>query len=151
MSAEYQSKSCLLEVPAAKPRALDLLSNWWVPFAASTVCVLTGHLLIKAGLNASTHVASAPGIAQRVLQILAQPQVITGLLIYLFGTVCWMSAVAKKEISFLYPLTSVNYVLVVACSMVFFHEIPTARRLAGVATIVLGMVLMNRAPRRKVE
>ena len=45
-----------------------------------------------------------------------QSQVFTGLLIYLAGTVCWMRAVSQKEISFLYPLSSVNYVLVVAIS-----------------------------------
>jgi uncharacterized membrane protein len=151
MSSEYQSSSFLVEVPQARSSGANVLTRWWVAFAASTVCVLSGHLLIKAGLNASTHVASAPSLSERVLQILVQPQVITGLVIYLMGTVCWMAAVSKKEISFLYPLTSVNYVLVVACSTVLFHEIPTIRRLAGVATIVLGMVLMNRGPRSQAE
>ena len=67
-----------------------------------------------------------------------------GLSIYLLGTVCWMSAVAQKEISFLYPLTSINYVMVVATSFLLFHEVVPMRRILGVAVIVMGMILMNR-------
>jgi drug/metabolite transporter (DMT)-like permease len=55
-----------------------------------------------------------------------------------------MTAVAQKEISFLYPLTSVNYVIVAGTSVVFFHEVISTRRAFGVLVIVLGMLLMNR-------
>ena len=79
----------------------------------------------------------------RILQLLLAPQVIGGLLIYLFGTLCWMRTVSQKEISFLYPLTSVNYVLVVVTSALLFHEAVSLRRAAGVMVIVLGMILMN--------
>jgi len=47
-----------------------------------------------------------------------------------------MAAVAQKEISFLYPLTSVNYVFVVAISAIYFHEFISTRRGIGVALIV---------------
>ena len=67
-----------------------------------------------------------------------------GLLIYVAGTICWMRAVSEKEISFLYPLSSVNYVLVVAISTTLFHEAVSARRTAGVVVIVFGMILMIR-------
>lgn len=122
----------------------NVLSQWWIAFAASTVFVVCGHLLIKTGLNAaSLHPASAGGSA-RILDLVLRPQVMEGLLIYLLGTMCWMTAVAQKEISFLYPLTSVNYVLVVATSVLFFDEAVSLRRAAGVAVIVMGMILMNR-------
>jgi len=76
-----------------------------------------------------------------------QPQVTGGLLVYMLGSFCWMAAVAQQEISFLYPLSSVNYVLVVFSSSAFLHESLSGRRLAGVALIVLGMILMNRKKR----
>lgn len=121
-----------------------LLRRWWIPFAASCVLVVAGHLLIKAGLNAATTNIAGATLSTRIGHILMRPEVIEGLLIYLLGTACWMTAVAQKEISFLYPLTSVNYVLVVATSVIFFHEAVSVRRSAGVAVIVLGMILMNR-------
>ena len=65
----------------------------------------------------------------------------------MLGSLCWMIAVAQQEISFLYPLSSINYVLVVFASSMFFHESPSLRRLSGVALIVVGMVLINRKGR----
>ena len=146
MATESNPGSLLIGAPksAGLATVLAFLPHWWAAFAASSILVVCGHLLIKAGLNsANLHIASAT-LGGRILHILIQPEVIEGLLIYLLGTLCWMAAVAQKEISFLYPLTSVNYVLVVATSVLFFHETVSLRRAAGVAVIVFGIFLMNR-------
>jgi drug/metabolite transporter (DMT)-like permease len=122
------------------------LRQWWVAFSASSLFVVSGHLLIKSGLSTAPLIASGPAWT-RVLHCALQPEVAGGLLVYLLGSLCWMLAVAQQEISFLYPLSSINYVLVVFASSMFFHESPSLRRLSGVALIVLGMVLMNRKGR----
>lgn len=125
----------------------EIMGRWWVAFTASALFVVSGHLLIKAGLNAAASAApQADGIARMVHAVL-QVQVICGLLIYFLGSVCWMIAVAQREISFLYPLSSVNYVLVVVISCLVFSEAVSLQRACGVALIVLGMVLMNRRAR----
>ncbi len=85
--------------------------------------------------------------AVRILHILMQPQVVAGLCIYLVGTACWMIAVSQKEISFLYPLSSVNYVLVAAMSALFLAESISVRRGEGMILIVAGMFLLNRRRR----
>jgi drug/metabolite transporter (DMT)-like permease len=126
-----------------------VLRHWWIAFAASALFVVSGHLMIKAGLNALTPLPADTSPLVRTLHAVLQAQVLSGLFIYLMGTVCWMRVVSQKEISFLYPLTSVNYVLVTAASVIFFHEMISTSRAAGVVLIVLGMILMNRQPRRK--
>ena len=82
---------------------IRLLSRWWIAFAASSIAVVSGHLLIKAGLNALPPALAGAGLFTRIVHEVLQPQVFTGLLIYLAGTVCWMKAVSQKEISFLIP------------------------------------------------
>jgi len=126
---------------------LAMLRHWWVPFSASSVFVVSGHLLIKSGLSAAALGGVSGPAWVRVFNSVLQPQVAGGLIVYLLGSLCWMAAVAQQEISFLYPLSSINYVLVVFASSAFFHESPSVRRLSGVALIVLGMVLMNRKSR----
>ena len=123
---------------------LRLASRWWMAFAASAVFVVSGHLLIKAGLNSLAAAPAAGPLATRLLHIVLNPGVFGGLFIYALGTVCWMRTVSQKEISFVYPLSSVNYVLVVMASIVFFQEVISIRRAVGVVTIVLGMILMTR-------
>ncbi len=120
-----------------------ILGKWWVAFAASSAFVVGGHLLIKAGLASLTPIADA-GLVSRVLQTLSHLPVLAGLMVYMIGTVCWMRAVSMKEISFLYPISSINYVLVAIGSVWLFQETLSGRRLAGIAVIVVGMILMNR-------
>lgn len=121
-----------------------VLERWWLAFAASSVFVVSGHLMVKAGLNALVPSPAGTALAVRILHEVFQPEVLLGLCIYMLGTVCWMRAVSQKEISFLYPLSSVNYVLVAAASIMIFHEVVSLRRAGGILIIVLGMVLMNR-------
>jgi drug/metabolite transporter (DMT)-like permease len=124
-----------------------LLSRWWVAFSASAIFVVSGHLLIKFGLNAAAAHPVTAGTIGKILHIVLQPEVFVGLLIYGLGSACWIVAVAQQEISFLYPLSSLNYVLVAGASVLFFHEAISGKRGAGLALIVLGMVLMNRKSR----
>jgi drug/metabolite transporter (DMT)-like permease len=147
--ASNPQRAVLGGVPAVSFSVAKLALRWPVAFAASSVFVVCGHSLIKAGLNAAAaHSAVSIGLAARIGVVLSQPLVIGGLLIYFLGTICWMTAVAQKEISFLYPLTSVNYVMVAGTSILFFHEVISLRRAIGVFVIVLGMVLMNRQSSR---
>lgn len=130
------------------PSALRaLFRRWWIPFAASSLFVVSGHLLIKSGLSAVAQDMPSLSLWTRVFHCVMQGEVAAGLLIYFLGSLCWMMAVAQQEISFLYPLSSVNYVVVVFASSMFFGEAVSRRRLSGVMLIVLGMVLMNRKPR----
>ena len=121
----------------------QMLSKWWVAFAASALFVVSGHLLIKAGLNSLAPLPADIGFAARMLHPVVDLQVVMGLGIYLMGTVCWMRAVSQKEISFLYPLSSINFVLIAAASMVLLQEVVSIRRTGGIALVVFGMFLMN--------
>jgi drug/metabolite transporter (DMT)-like permease len=130
--------------PVAKNVFRAVIGRWWVAFSASSLFVVSGHLLIKAGLNAAAATTSQSAGFTRILHSVFQVEVIAGLLIYFLGSVCWMIAVAQREISFLYPLSSINYVLVVIVSYLLFSEAISWQRAFGVTLIVLGMVLMNR-------
>jgi drug/metabolite transporter (DMT)-like permease len=125
----------------------SLLARWWIAFSLSSICVVGGHLMIKAGLNFLPATAPAASVAVRILHILMQPPVVGGLFIYLMGTACWMIAVSQKEISFLYPLSSVNYLLVAVMSALFLAESISLRRAEGMVLIVAGMFLLNKRPR----
>ena len=130
----------------------NVLRTWWIPFGASSFFVVSGHLLIKSGLSAGG-VSSTFGASvwTRIFHCVMQGEVAAGLAVYFLGSLCWMLAVAQQEISFLYPLSSMNYVLVVLASSMFFGESISLRRMSGVALIVLGMVLMNRRSRSEVQ
>jgi len=123
---------------------VGIICPWWLAFFLATMMSVGGHLLIKSGLNSIDEVSLHGTFSTRLGVDLSQPAVLGGLLIYGLGTFFWMVSLAQQELSFLYPLTSVNYILIVVASALFFHETITLRRCGGVILIVVGVVLMNR-------
>jgi uncharacterized membrane protein len=60
-----------------------------------------------------------------------------------------MAAVAQADLSLLYPLTSLNYVLIALLSYLVFGERISIARGSGIALIALGMILLTRSRRQK--
>lgn len=129
------------------PMSEPLRCRWSIALLGTTVFVVAGHLMIKAGLNGIALSGRNDSIAHRLGLALVSPLVLEGLATYLLGSLCWMVAVAQKDLSFLYPLTSLNYVLVVVASAALFGESVSAQRALGVVLIVGGALLMNREAR----
>lgn len=115
----------------------------------SVLFASSGHLLIKAGLNALDRPQLHQGLIFRLSHCLVNPVVLLGLGIYAVGTVAWVFAVSKREISYLFPLTALNYVLVAVGGRLLLAEpIPPSRWL-GIAVVVVGVVVMQLSGREE--
>jgi multidrug transporter EmrE-like cation transporter len=53
-----------------------------------------------------------------------------------------MVCLSRLPLSYAYPYTGLNYVLILLGSSLLFHDIPSPNRLAGVALILAGTLLM---------
>jgi len=125
-------------VAARKNRMAELAVLGSVLFAA------TGHLLIKSGLIALQASGVPSGLILRLLRYLLQPAVTGGLAIYAIGTVMWVFAVSKRDISYLFPLSALNYVVVaLGGTWLFGEDIPDMRWL-GILVVFAGVWLMQR-------
>src|SRR5215469_15339131 len=101
-----------------------------------------GHLLIKLGVTAVPN-AVAGSLFARIEHYLLQPAAITGLGIYGAGTLLWIYAVSQKNISFLYPLTALTYVIVALGGKFIFGEAIPAGRWLGIAVVMIGVALLQ--------
>ena len=130
-----------LESTAQRPESVPL--SWgWAAFGA-ILLASCGHLLIKLGLVAAAQGTAYPGLPERMLHYLLQPAVAGGLAIYGLGTLLWISAVSRRNISFLYPLTALNYVLVSMGGKVLFGENISTGRWIGIAVVVASVALLQ--------
>jgi drug/metabolite transporter (DMT)-like permease len=116
---------------------------WQLAALGAILLASTGHLLIKLGLIIAGHTLSSASRVERIVQTLFQPGVIGGLAIYGIGTLLWISAVARRNISFLYPLTALNYVIVSVGGKLWFGENISSARWTGIAIVVLGVALLQ--------
>lgn len=116
--------------------------------ACSVIFATTGQLVIKLGLR--------PGVSTWTktpfpLPIPLTLGLLTGLAVYGVGTFLWILAVSRKEISYLYPLASANYVLAALAGHLILSERLMPGRWVGIFIMVVGIVLLTYSPPKQKE
>ena len=119
-----------------------------------------GQILLKAGMNLDINKGRVQKIGQACRQIKERafsstwqaalnactlclsPKIFCGLCVYVLSTVLWLVLLTKVPISFLYPLLSFGYVLVLLIGWLGFGEKVSFVRWYGVLVICLGIVFI---------
>lgn len=141
------SSDAITQTPGVTPglEKKTLAFSWqWAAFGAIALAAC-GHLLIKQGLSSAAHHAAVSGLAEKVSLYLFHSALPLGLAVYGIGTLLWIKAVSSRNISFLYPLTALNYVIVSIGGKLLFNETISAGRWTGIAVVVLGVALLQRS------
>jgi drug/metabolite transporter (DMT)-like permease len=113
-------------------------------------CGVLLNALAQLGLKAATRVsgpllASDPGVWRRGLDLLVVPSLWYALCAYGLSVVVWLVGQSRVPVSQAYPLLSLGYVINVGLAWWLLGEVPNAQRVAGIAVIVLGVVLVARS------
>lgn len=85
------------------------------------------------------------GTILSLVRAIFTPYVFFGFLLYGISSLFWLFVLQQKELSYLYPMIAVGYVLVVFLSWRFFGDHVGWLRVAGVALICAGVVLVARS------
>jgi drug/metabolite transporter (DMT)-like permease len=110
---------------------------------------VAGQLVLKRGLASLGVMALRLDTAPQIILSLAlNPLVIVGLIVYLIGTLFWLVALSRVDLSYAYPFASLNYGLVLVASWLILGERPSAVRLIGVIVICTGVWAISRTPSR---
>lgn len=86
--------------------------------------------------------ADMPGKICYIFSVLLSPWVLSGIFATFLAGVSWMLAMTKFEISYAYPFVSLNYILVLAASFLFFNEALSASKLIGSALVIIGIIVV---------
>ena len=105
-----------------------------------------GQILLKKGMGAMGPLTLSLGKLGEVLwRIGTNPYVIAGLAIYVTGTVFWLVALSRVDLSYAYPFASLSYVVMLAAAWLLFKEDLSPMRLAGTGVVFLGVLLISRS------
>jgi multidrug transporter EmrE-like cation transporter len=77
--------------------------------------------------------------------MLLAPGVLVGLALYSVGTLLWLSALGRVELSQAYPFVGVGFALTTLAGWWCFGDHISVQRLAGIALLVVGIVLVARS------
>jgi len=114
---------------------------------ASIFLGAVAQVLLKAGMtSAAVRGAIAAGPKLDIAQaVLLSPGVMGGLTLYGLGTVLWLGVLSRAELSQAYPFVGLSFVITAAMGWLVFADAMSATRIAGIALIVAGVVLVGRS------
>ena len=79
-----------------------------------------------------------------VFEVFTNKYVLLGISFYIFGLFTWLIALSYMDVSQLYPLQSLGYVIVLLGSFAFLGESLSLTRSFGIFLIVLGSLVVLR-------
>jgi drug/metabolite transporter (DMT)-like permease len=116
----------------------------FLPFILFTVLTnAAAQLMLKQGMmNLGPLGIEGVHPVLRVLQIVFSPWVFLGLCTFVISMASHLYVLSKVELSFAYPFLSLAYVAVAVFAYFVFREDLNAWRIAGIAFICVGTVLI---------
>jgi drug/metabolite transporter (DMT)-like permease len=104
------------------------------------------QLGLKAATDRTGPLAAASGaMLRRSLEILTVPWLWAALGCYGLSVIVWVVGLSRVPVSQAYPLLSMGYVINVGLAWWLLGETPNVLRVAGIAVIVFGVVLVAKS------
>ncbi|HWB82896.1 MAG TPA: hypothetical protein VG675_02065 [Bryobacteraceae bacterium] len=105
-----------------------------------TVLGAAAQIFLKSGANHLPH-------AGLIAMITSLPLMV-GYALYGLSTALLVMALRDAELSLLYPVIALTYVWVTVLSFLIFHDRVNPFKLAGIATIVIGVGILGKEPKK---
>ena len=78
--------------------------------------------------------------------ILFNPMIFLAIGSILAGSILWLYAMSKYQLSFLYPFLSMNFLIITVGSQILLHEKVSVTRYIAVGLIIIGLIVISKSP-----
>jgi drug/metabolite transporter (DMT)-like permease len=114
------------------------------------ICVLAGaagQIFWKEGMSGLGRINGMGDLLQlkTAWDIFTNKYIIIGLFLYAMSVFLWLGAMSTLDVSFMYPLLSLGYVVTTILAIIFIGENITLIRWAGIAFVIAGCFLITRS------
>lgn len=121
----------------------------WAMFAITLVmiCVFIGSLgqvTWKRGMSSMDKIEDIGDLLKlkTIFDIVSNKYIILGSAMYGFAFILWLAAMSTLDVSFMYPLLSLAYLITAIMAFVFLGENVSIMRLSGTVLIVMGCIII---------
>ena len=113
------------------------------------ICIFAGALGQICWKHAMSNMATINNTGdilqfKMLFEIFTNKWVILGLILYATSTILWLGALSTLDVSFMYPLLSLGYVITAILAFVFLNEDIALLRWVGIVLVVAGCFLIVR-------
>ncbi len=102
-----------------------------------------GQIMLRKGMKEKIIDFKSEGIVRNLIKIYINPFVLIGSFVYMVSTLVWIGLVSKVELSYAYPMVSLNFVMIALLSKAAFNEKVSRVRWISIIMIVIGVSLLS--------
>ena len=104
-----------------------------------------GQVILKIGANKLGNLSlSLPTLSHDVIRVAKIPEIVLGFFFFGLSSLLWIKVLTKAELSYVYPMVSLGYIIVALISYFLFNERFTLSKIIGMAMVITGVVVLNR-------
>ena len=120
------------------------LVGWWLVLFSAGLQV-AGTLMLRSGVDrAGGFAGNLAEVPAALLRLASQPIFDLGFILYGLAALVWFRVLATQPLSRAYPLlVSLTFLFVTLGAVTLFQESMTARKLVGLAIILVGIFLIG--------
>jgi drug/metabolite transporter (DMT)-like permease len=100
-----------------------------------------GQILLKVGANKLGNIGLSIG---GLFSIIKNYYILIGLVLFGTSFILWVKILTKNDLSYVYPMVSISYIIIVLASKFLFNEPFTINKIIGITAIILGVFIINR-------
>lgn len=119
------------------------LSAFFLVFVSVSLSAV-GQVAFKLGVS-DLKPADNVGLINVLFAFAASPFILGGLVAYGLGTVFWLLALQRLDLSLAYPFVAISFIVVFAVGVFGLGEPWNNTRALGLAIITIGLVVMAKA------
>jgi len=111
------------------------------------ICVVMGsfgQIYMKRGLKQSP-LDLKDILSVKIFSTVFEPNVFIGLVLYILASVIWLTVLSKADVSYVYPMISLGYILTAFLAKFYFNENITILRWFGILLILGGVFLIAKS------
>jgi drug/metabolite transporter (DMT)-like permease len=125
-------------------KELIVMKVYVIALVFSLLFSVWGQLLLKRGMNKIGRISLwHDSLIKTLLKMFTNISVLVGGFVYVLSLVLWLVVLSKLDVSYAYPIVSINYAVVALASKFFFKERVSRLRWVGIFVICLGVVLVS--------
>ena len=126
-------------------RGTDAVIN--VVILLSVLCSSIAQIALKKGMT-QCDCSFAPqlsNVVPLVSSLMFNPFLIVGVFLHVLALFTWLYVIKHTDVSYAYPFISMGFVIVLLLSHFLFNEEINIYRLVGVASIIVGIILVSKS------
>ncbi|MEZ5707606.1 MAG: EamA family transporter [Burkholderiaceae bacterium] len=111
---------------------------------ANVAMTSLAQIILKFGMSSAEVARNLSGGLRlgSLVQVLLQPWVMAGLVLYFAAAVVWLLVLSKVDVSLAYPFVGLGFVVTMLLAWFFLGEAVTVSRIMGTLLISVGVAIL---------